>query len=124
MDVEEDTPDPGPSIPTRLRIKLKLPQVSETSSLPATATPTPDGSSRRRILSRGISRSEWPHVFISLPVSIGSDVESEDSDEDDDSSTESVATPGRPLTARQAVLRNVVDPSHVSLGKEHSLLLS
>ncbi|KIP12584.1 hypothetical protein PHLGIDRAFT_21019 [Phlebiopsis gigantea 11061_1 CR5-6] len=97
VDVEEDTPDPGPSVPPRLRIKLKLPQVSETSSLAATATPTPDGTSRRRVLSRG------------------SEVESEDEDEDEDSDSESMATPGRPLTARQAVLRNVVDSSHVSL---------
>lgn len=44
------------------------------------------------------------------------DIESEDSDEDDASTrSTSVATPGRPLTARQAVLRNVVDATHVSL---------
>lgn len=62
MDAEEDTPDPGPSIPPRLRIKLKLPQLSETSSLAATATSTPDGSSRRRILSRGMFFSSGPCV--------------------------------------------------------------
>ncbi|EKM60959.1 uncharacterized protein PHACADRAFT_247205 [Phanerochaete carnosa HHB-10118-sp] len=100
-DVDVEAPDPGPSLPPRLRIKLKLPQqASEASSIAATATPTPDGTSRRRILSRG------------------SDIESEDSDEDDgDSSEETTATPGRPLTARQAVLRNVVDSSHVSLAE-------
>ena len=44
------------------------------------------------------------------------DIESEDSDEDDASTrSTSVATPGRPLTARQAVLSNVVDATHVSL---------
>lgn len=95
-----EAPEPGPSAPPRLRIKLKLPpQNSEASSLAATATPTPDGSTRRRALARG------------------SDVESEDSDEDDDDSrsTSAATAPGRPLTARQAALRNVVDPLHVSL---------
>ncbi|GJE86018.1 PAPA-1 domain-containing protein [Phanerochaete sordida] len=98
-DVDVEAPDPGPSLPPRLRIKLKLPQQSEASSVAATATPTPDGTSRRRILPRG------------------SDIESEDSDEDDDDSDSVAATPGRPLTARQAVLRNVVDSSHVSLAE-------
>lgn len=46
------------------------------------------------------------------------DIESEDSDED---STVSGAATGRALTARQAVLRNVVDSSHVSLSKSLSL---
>ena len=48
----------------------------------------------------------------------GIDIESEDSD-DEDASTRSTSvatnTPGRALTARQAVLRNVVDRTHVSL---------
>ena len=43
------------------------------------------------------------------------DIESEDSDDDASTRSTSVATPGRPLTARQAVLRNVVDATHVSL---------
>lgn len=49
-------------------------------------------------------------------------IESEDSeDEDGAQSTRSTSvattgTAGRPLTARQAVLANVVDSSHVSLG--------
>lgn len=54
---------------------------------------------------------------------LGSDIESEDDDDEDDDegSTRSTseATTGagsRALTARQAVLRNVVDSSHVSLG--------
>lgn len=51
-----------------------------------------------------------------------SEDDEEEEDEDDENSTRStsVATPGpggRALTARQAVLRNVVDPSHVSLGQ-------
>ena len=54
----------------------------------------------------------------------GSDIESEDEDDEDDDDdggstrSTSVATTGpngRALTARQAVLRNVVDSSHVSL---------
>lgn len=96
-DVDVEAAEPGPRLPSGLRIKFKFTQqASEASSVAAT---TPDGSSRRRILSRG------------------SDVESEDEDEDEDDSDSVVATPGRPLTARQAVLRNVVDPSHVSLAE-------
>ena len=54
----------------------------------------------------------------------GSDIESEDEDDEDEDDdvtstrSTSVATAGpggRALTARQAVLRNVVDSSHVSL---------
>ncbi|KAH8100622.1 hypothetical protein BXZ70DRAFT_164814 [Cristinia sonorae] len=71
----------------KLKIKLKLPMGGALS----TATTTPEVS--RAASRRGTSR----------------DIESEDSDE------ASGATPGRALTARQAVLRNVVDSSHVSL---------
>jgi len=77
----------------KLKIKLKLPTFSTAN----TATPTPEGTSRAASR-RGASRDV--------------DIESEDSDED---STVSGAATGRALTARQAVLRNVVDSSHVSL---------
>ncbi|KAL6302225.1 PAPA-1-like conserved region-domain-containing protein [Sparassis latifolia] len=60
---------------------------------------------------------------LSYPLAVehlGIDIESEDTDEDELGSTRSASvattgTAGRPLTARQAVLANVVDPSHVSL---------
>lgn len=58
-------------------------------------------------------------VIHSLNVSsIDVDVESEDSDDLQSTRSTSVATAGasgRALTARQAVLANVVDSSHVSL---------
>ncbi|KAH9946793.1 hypothetical protein B0H21DRAFT_741795 [Amylocystis lapponica] len=96
--------DPVPQ--PRLRIKLRLPaQASSTSSVVATGLTTPDeiGTSRRAA-SRDV------------------DIESEDSDDDDARSTRSTsvattATANRPLTARQAVLANVVDSSHVSLAE-------
>lgn len=52
--------------------------------------------------------------------STGSDIESEDEDEEEDEEEESTSEAttgagGRVLTARQAVLANVVDSSHVSL---------
>lgn len=104
---------------------LKLPaQGSGASSraATATATPTPEGSSRRRFIQRGASSLAVLKHRCNLSVcSSDSDVESEDEDSDEDSS---VATPGRPLTARQAVLRNVVDSSHVSLSEMFSYVLS
>ncbi|KAJ3554703.1 hypothetical protein NM688_g2972 [Phlebia brevispora] len=94
----------GPRLAPRLRIKLKLPahaSGASSAAQSATGASTPTGSVRRR---RALSQEI--------------DIESEDS-EDEDGSTRStsVATPGRPLTARQAVLRNVVDASHVSLSE-------
>ncbi|KAI0757123.1 hypothetical protein C8Q80DRAFT_1265093 [Daedaleopsis nitida] len=87
-------PVAGPSRP-RLKIKLKLPQAHDTPP-----------RARRQAVPRG------------------SDIESEDEDEDEDEEgstrSTSVATPGasgRALTARQAVLANVVDSSHVSLAE-------
>ncbi|KAL7285628.1 hypothetical protein PYCCODRAFT_1457021 [Trametes coccinea BRFM310] len=90
----------------RLKIKLKLPQAGPSSAATrSSANNTPSRASRRR-------------------PPRGSDIESEDDDEeeedDDDDSTRSTsvattAAGGRALTARQAVLRNVVDSSHVSL---------
>ena len=55
---------------------------------------------------------------------VASDIESEDEDEDEDDGGDSTRSgsvaaggaSGRALTARQAVLANVVDSSHVSLG--------
>ncbi|THH02914.1 hypothetical protein EW026_g69 [Hermanssonia centrifuga] len=117
-----EVPEPGPSLPPRLRIKLKLPaQMSGLSSVAATATgaSTPSGYIRRGFPSRGtdiyltiVLRTKTIYSLIDV------DIESEDTDEDADHSTRStsVATnTGRALTARQAVLRNVVDSSHVSL---------
>ncbi|TCD66370.1 hypothetical protein EIP91_001419 [Steccherinum ochraceum] len=83
---EESVPHP------KLKIKLKLGMGGGLSTA-TTATPTPEVS--RAASRRGVSRD---------------DIESEDSDDDS-----AAATPGRALTARQAVLRNVVDSSHVSL---------
>ncbi|KAI0704930.1 hypothetical protein BC835DRAFT_1468555 [Cytidiella melzeri] len=87
------------SVPLRLRIKLPPPG-SAASSRIATGASTPEGPPRRRLIQRG------------------SDAASENSDSeasDRSVSAGTTATPGRPLTARQAVLRNVVDSSHVSL---------
>ncbi|RPD81874.1 hypothetical protein L226DRAFT_528106 [Lentinus tigrinus ALCF2SS1-7] len=92
-------PAAGPSHP-RLKIKLKLPSSS------AHATPP-----RARRQAAAAAR--------------GSDIESEDDDEDEDDeggdSTRSGSVTGgassRALTARQAVLANVVDSSHVSLSE-------
>ncbi|KAI9057096.1 hypothetical protein FKP32DRAFT_1681831 [Trametes sanguinea] len=92
-------------VPPRLKIKLRLPQAGPSSAATRSSTNnTPSRASRRR-------------------PPRGSDIESEDDDEDeddDDDSTRSTsvattAAGGRALTARQAVLRNVVDSSHVSL---------
>ncbi|KAI0348652.1 hypothetical protein BDW22DRAFT_1437741 [Trametopsis cervina] len=99
-DDEDEAVVAGPSsVPPRIRIKLKLPASGASSRVP-TGQSTPEGSSRRRYIQRD------------------SDVDSENSDsEASDRSTSAGTTvaPGRPLTARQAVLRNVVDSSHVSL---------
>ncbi|KAH9835674.1 uncharacterized protein C8Q71DRAFT_869475 [Rhodofomes roseus] len=110
LDALSDTPgdqqEMGPATQPRLRIKLKL-------SAQQTAVSTPDEDptpSSRRAISRDI------------------DIESEDEedevdDDDDDEDAQStrstsVATAGtsKALTARQAVLANVVDATHVSLG--------
>ncbi|KAI0963417.1 hypothetical protein AcW1_000501 [Taiwanofungus camphoratus] len=99
----EPEPEPAPVQP-RLKIKLRLPpQASSASSV----VPTPDDA--HLSLRRGASRDDY--------------IESEDSeDEDGAQSTRSTSvattgTAGRPLTARQAVLANVVDSSHVSLAE-------
>lgn len=85
------TPPPQP----RLRIKLKLP------AAPSSGTSTPQFVGSTREPSRDV------------------DIESEDEDDDgevDISTPSSGAGPStKPLTARQAVLASVVDPSHVSL---------
>jgi len=92
-DGDEDGDEPTPQ-PAKLKIKLRLPMQSATT----TNSPTPEGS-----VAKGPSRRQRSPR--------GSDIESEDSDEDG-----SVSTPGgRVLTARQAVLANVVGSSHVSL---------
>lgn len=90
-------------LPTRLKIKLKLPTAG-----PSSVTNTPPRARRRAAVIRA------------------SDIESEAEDDEDDENDEggttrstSVATAGaggRALTARQAVLANVVDSSHVVLG--------
>ncbi|CCM00915.1 uncharacterized protein FIBRA_02961 [Fibroporia radiculosa] len=98
----------------RLKIKLKLPaHGGSTAAQTERSTPDETGASSSR---RGTSRDY--------------DVESEDEDEpedddDDDAdgaqstrstSVATTGTAGKALTARQAVLANVVDSSHVSLG--------
>ncbi|EMD41771.1 hypothetical protein CERSUDRAFT_110343 [Gelatoporia subvermispora B] len=96
------------SVPPRLRIKLKLPQASASSSGAPTGVSTPDEvalPTSRRAVPRDV------------------DIESEDEDEEDDDADSSRSTSvgtsaaGRPLTARQAVLANVVGSSHVSLAE-------
>ena len=101
----EGLSSPAPTsgrLPTRLKIKLKLPTAG-----PSSVANTPPRARRR------------------APVIRASDIESEDEDEDDEDDeggttrSTSVATTGaggRALTARQAVLANVVDSSHVVLG--------
>lgn len=103
----------------KLKIKLKLTQNNNAFSAANTTSPTPDAS---RAASKGASRGM---LLPSLPrgspdevITPGSDIESEDSDEESSRSA-SVATPGRALTARQAVLRNVVDSTHVSLSMQN-----
>ncbi|KAI8995516.1 hypothetical protein BD414DRAFT_576240 [Trametes punicea] len=103
-----DEPEAEVVAAPRLKIKLKLPQHTGPSSVAtrSSAHNTPSRSSRRH-----------------MPR--GSDIESEDEDEDeedDEGSTRSTsvattAAGSRALTARQAVLANVVDPSHVSLSE-------
>ncbi|CDO72357.1 hypothetical protein BN946_scf184977.g54 [Trametes cinnabarina] len=104
-DIEDELADDvseAEVVPPRLKIKLKLPQAGPSST--ATRSSTNNTPSR-------VSRRRAPR---------GSDIESEDEDddeEDDDDSTSAATTAAgaRALTARQAVLRNVVDSSHVSL---------
>jgi hypothetical protein len=50
------------------------------------------------------------------------EIESEDSDSVDPSTRSASVVGGRTLTARQAVLANVVDPTHVSLSKHQARL--
>ncbi|KAI0724428.1 hypothetical protein C8T65DRAFT_704298 [Cerioporus squamosus] len=90
-------PVAGPSHP-RLKIKLKLPTGPGVNATPPRA--------RRQ----------------AVAAARGSDIESEDDDEDEDDGGESTRSgsvaggaSARVLTARQAVLANVVDSSHVSL---------
>ncbi|KAM5538159.1 hypothetical protein V8D89_008046 [Ganoderma adspersum] len=102
----EGLSSPAPTsgrFPTRLKIKLKLPIAG-----PSSVANTPPRARRR------------------APVIRASDIESEDEDEEDDDDeggttrSTSVATAGaggRALTARQAVLANVVDSSHVVLAE-------
>ncbi|KAL0565566.1 hypothetical protein V5O48_016456 [Marasmius crinis-equi] len=123
-DDEEMDDDASSMAHPRLKIKLKLPVVPSSTS--NSATPVPEETrtraaastsrrsaavrSRRRI--QGAVRHGSTQVFL---ISLNpEDVESSDEDEDE----EEVAAPTRstrPMTTRQAVLANVVDPSHVSL---------
>jgi len=89
-DQESERPIPAAS---RIKIKLKLPQLSASV-----------GSSRRT------SRDEDEE----------DEIESEDSDSVDPSTRSASVVGGRTLTARQAVLANVVDPTHVSLNQPAS----
>ncbi|KAI0335404.1 hypothetical protein GY45DRAFT_1317366 [Cubamyces sp. BRFM 1775] len=99
-DVSDEEQEAEVAVAPRLKIKLKLPQNA--------------GPSRAQRTSARVSRRNLPR---------GSDIESEDEDEDEDDDEDSTrstseATTGagsRALTARQAVLANVVDSSHVSL---------
>jgi len=89
-DQESEPPIPAAS---KIKIKLKLPQLS-----------TSVASSRRT------SRDEDEE----------DEIESEDSDSVDPSTRSASVVGGRTLTARQAVLANVVDPTHVSLNQPAS----
>ncbi|KAH9898537.1 hypothetical protein C8Q73DRAFT_641052 [Cubamyces lactineus] len=101
-DVSDEEQEAEVAVAPRLKIKLKLPQ----NAGPSRSVP-------QRTSAR-VSRRNLPR---------GSDIESEDEDEDEDDDEDSTrstseATTGagsRALTARQAVLANVVDSSHVSL---------
>ncbi|KAI0735298.1 hypothetical protein C8Q76DRAFT_277999 [Earliella scabrosa] len=96
------SPAPAPAGPShpRLKIKLKLPQAHDTPP-----------RARRQAAAR--------------VREVASDIESEDEDEDEDDGGDSTRSgsvaaggaSGRALTARQAVLANVVDSSHVSLAE-------
>ncbi|KAI0651734.1 hypothetical protein C8Q79DRAFT_55089 [Trametes meyenii] len=107
-ELADDISEPEVPVAPRLKIKLKLPQGGGPSSA-ATRSSTQNTPSRA-------SRRNIPR---------GSDIESEDEDEDEDEDGDSTrstseATTGagsRALTARQAVLANVVDSSHVSLAE-------
>jgi len=109
-DFPGDQQEMGPATQPRLRIKLKL-------SAQQTAVSTPDedpAPSSRRIIAREIDiESEDQEDEVE-------DEDEEEEEEEDAQSTRStsVATAGtnKALTARQAVLANVVDASHVSLG--------
>ncbi|KAI0825198.1 hypothetical protein BC628DRAFT_1410593 [Trametes gibbosa] len=111
-DIEDELADdvsevePEVLVPQKLKIKLKLPQHAAGPSSTATR------SSTHNTLSRASRRN----------VPRGSDIESEDEDEDEDedegsTSEATTGAGGRVLTARQAVLANVVDSSHVSLSE-------
>jgi len=89
-DQESEHPIPATS---RIKIRLKLPQPSASVA-----------SSRRT------SRDEDED----------DEIESEDSDSVDPSTRSASVAGGRTLTARQAVLANVVDPTHVSLNQPAS----
>ncbi|KZT06842.1 uncharacterized protein LAESUDRAFT_139767 [Laetiporus sulphureus 93-53] len=102
----------------RLKIKLKLPASGSVQTALSTSEETGGTSSRREASRDSDIESEEEDEVES------EDEEEEEDEEDDDQSTRSasVATSGtasRTLTARQAVLANVVDSSHVSLGERH-----
>ncbi|KZT74739.1 hypothetical protein DAEQUDRAFT_753489 [Daedalea quercina L-15889] len=111
LDALSDSPggqqEMGPVTQPRLRIKLKLGAQQTAVSTPD-EDPTP---SSRRAISRDIDIESEDEE---------DEVDDDDEDDDDALSTRStsVATAGtnKALTARQAVLANVVDASHVSLG--------
>ena len=104
----------------RLKITLKLPQADTPSR------------ARRKAAAAVVRGAYILRCCLSLQGSVGhpgSDIESEDEDDEDEDDdvtstrSTSVATAGpggRALTARQAVLRNVVDSSHVSLSASRS----
>ncbi|KAF9821930.1 hypothetical protein IEO21_00360 [Rhodonia placenta] len=107
----------APAPQPRLRIKLKLP-AQGSSGGPQTAASTPAEEEEEE--DEDEDEPEEPRRRRIAPRD--DDVESEDSDDADDGAqstrSTSVATTGtgaRALTARQAVLANVVDSSHVSL---------
>ncbi|ESK94045.1 hypothetical protein Moror_12790 [Moniliophthora roreri MCA 2997] len=92
--------DDGSLKQPRLKIKLKLPVVPSSTS--NSATPVPE-ETRTRAQPSSVSKRNV-----------------ESSDEADDDDEDEVVGPSRstrPMTTRQAVLANVVDPSHVSLDR-------
>uniref|UniRef100_A0A0W0F3U3 INO80 complex subunit B-like conserved region domain-containing protein n=1 Tax=Moniliophthora roreri TaxID=221103 RepID=A0A0W0F3U3_MONRR len=103
--------DDGSLKQPRLKIKLKLPVVPSSTS--NSATPVPEETRTRAQPSSVSKRSAAVRSRRRIQ-----DVES--SDEEDDDDEDEVVGPSRstrPMTTRQAVLANVVDPSHVSLDR-------
>ncbi|KAG7095954.1 hypothetical protein E1B28_006638 [Marasmius oreades] len=102
MEAEVDDDDDASLQQPRLKIKLKLPAVPSSTS--NSATPVPEETRIRTTASSKRSAAVRSRRRIQ-------DIDS--SEEDVDKAGPSRST--RPMTTRQAVLANVVDPSHVSL---------